>query len=167
MTAVEITVNLDFRCSYRSKNNREKLLPQSLVMKLFEATSWFCWTRKEALVNCCIACICSWLLVIYILDVDRQATVIYRRVTWSANGFAIMKKQHLSSFVAGQGSLVQCVFMCFSTNFQTSFCGFFVCFCSFFFRWNCISSILRNEFKRFASGAVLSFAKKISASFQF
>ena len=120
-----------------------------------------------ALVNGCIACICSWLLVIYILDVDRQATVIYRRVTWSANGFAIMKKQHLSSFVAGQGSLVQCVFMCFSTNFQTSFCGFFVCFCSFFFRWNCISSILRNEFKRFASGAVLSFAKKISASFQF
>ena len=42
VTAVEITVNLDFRCSYKGKNNREKLLPQSLVMKLFEATSWFC-----------------------------------------------------------------------------------------------------------------------------
>ena len=42
MTAVEITVNLDFRCSYKSKNNGEKLLPRSLVMKLFEATSWFC-----------------------------------------------------------------------------------------------------------------------------
>ena len=27
----------------------EKLLPRSLVMKLFEATSWFCWTRKEAI----------------------------------------------------------------------------------------------------------------------
>ena len=56
VTAVELTVNLDFRCSYKSKNNGEKLLPRSLVMKLFEATS-------------------------------------------------------------------------FSTNFQTSSCGFFVCFC--------------------------------------
>ena len=42
VTAVEITVNLDFRCSYKTKNNGEKLLPRSLVMKLFEATSWFC-----------------------------------------------------------------------------------------------------------------------------
>ena len=33
MTAVEITVNLDFRCSCESKNNGEKLLPRSLVMK--------------------------------------------------------------------------------------------------------------------------------------
>ena len=41
VTAVEITVNLDFRCSYKSKNNGEKLLPWSLVMKLFEATSGF------------------------------------------------------------------------------------------------------------------------------
>ena len=49
MTAVEITVNLDFRCSYKSKNNGEKLLPRSLVMKLFEATTWFCRTRKEAI----------------------------------------------------------------------------------------------------------------------
>ena len=42
VTAVEITVNLDFRSSFKSKNNGEKLLPRSLVMKLFEATSWFC-----------------------------------------------------------------------------------------------------------------------------
>ena len=41
---------------------------------------------------------------------DKQAAVIYRRVTRSANGFAIMKKQHLSSFLAGQGTLVPCVF---------------------------------------------------------
>ena len=27
---------------YKSKNNGENLLPRSLVMKLFEATSWFC-----------------------------------------------------------------------------------------------------------------------------
>ena len=30
----------DFR--YSHKNNGEKLLPRTLVMKLFEATSWFC-----------------------------------------------------------------------------------------------------------------------------
>ena len=41
---------------------------------------------------------------------DKQAAVTYRRVTQSANGFEIMKKQHLSSFVAGQGTLVPCVF---------------------------------------------------------
>ena len=41
---------------------------------------------------------------------DKQAAVIYRQVTRSANGFAIMKKQHLSSFVAGQGTLALCVF---------------------------------------------------------
>ena len=76
MTAVEITVNLDFRCSYNSKNNGEKLLPRSLVMKLFEATAGFAERQLRsytaasiALVNGCIACICSWLLVIYILDV--------------------------------------------------------------------------------------------------
>ena len=59
---------------------------------------------------------------------DKQAAVIYRRVTRSANGFAIMKKQHLSSFVAGQGTVVPFIFMCFSRNFQTSSCGSFVCF---------------------------------------
>ena len=41
---------------------------------------------------------------------DKQAAVIYRRVTRSANDFVIMKKRHLSSFVAGQGTLVPCVF---------------------------------------------------------
>ena len=47
MTAVEITLNLDFRCSYKSKNNGETLpvLPRSLVMKLFEATM----NEKEAI----------------------------------------------------------------------------------------------------------------------
>ena len=83
---------------------------------------------------------------------DKQAVVIYRRVTRSANGFAIMKKQHLSSVVAGQGTLLLCIFMCFSTNFQTSSCGFFVCFCHFSFD--------EIALKRFASDAVLSFAKK-------
>ena len=34
-------------------------------------------------------------------------------------------------FAPCQGTLVPCVFMCFSTNFQTSSCGFFVCLCLF------------------------------------
>ena len=31
-----------FGADYKSKNNGEKLLPRLLVIKLFEATSWFC-----------------------------------------------------------------------------------------------------------------------------
>ena len=76
---------------------------------------------------------------------DKQAAVIYR-VTRSANGFAIMKKQHLSSFIAGQGTLVPCVFMCFSTNFQTSSCGFFVRFCLFSFDEIALNDLLGAPF---------------------
>ena len=65
---------LDFRCSYKSKNNGEKLLPRSLVVdwshKLFLLNGKRSFTAASiALVNGCIACFCSWLLVIYILDV--------------------------------------------------------------------------------------------------
>ena len=93
-------MNLDFRCSYKSKNNGEKLLPRSLV-------------------------------------------------------------KNLSSFFF----LVPCIFMCFSISFQTSSCSFlFVCY---FPDEIALSSILRDELKRFASGTIISFAeKKISASFQ-
>ena len=84
---------------------------------------------------------------------DKQAAVIYRRVTRWANGFAMMKKQHLSSFVAVQGTLVPCVFF-FRQTFKQALVAFLFVFVFF-------------ELKRFASGAVLSFAKKMSASFQF
>ena len=85
-----------------------------------------------AVVNGCITCICSWLVVIYILHV-RETSSSYLSASNSASGFAIIKKQHLSFFVAGQGTLVSCIFMCFSINFQTSSCGCFVCFCLFSF----------------------------------
>ena len=62
---------------------------------------------------------------------DKQAAVFYRRVTRSANGFAIMmKKQHLSSFAAGQGTLVPCVFRQTFKQALVAFCLFL----SFFFR---------------------------------
>ena len=60
-----------------------------------------------------------------------------------------MKKQHLSCFVAGHGTLVPCVFR---QTLKQVLVAFF-CFCRF-------SSILRNELKQFVSGAILSFAKK-------
>ena len=60
---------------------------------------------------------------------DKQAAVIYRRVTRSANGFAIMKKQQ-SFFVAGQGTLVPCVFR---QTFKQALVAFFVCFRLFSF----------------------------------
>ena len=111
-------------------------------------------------VNGCITCICSWLVVIYILRV-RETSSSYLSASDSASGFPIIKKQHLSFFVAGQGTLVSCIFIfCFSINLQTSSCGCFVCL--FFFPPDEIAffSILRNDLKRFASGAILSFAKK-------
>ena len=97
--------------------------------KLYTATS-------IAQVNGCIACIGSWLIVIYIIFLmsDKQAAVIYRRVTRSANGFAIMKKQHLSSFLAGQGTLVLCIFMCFFAKLSNKLLWLFCLFLSFFFR---------------------------------
>ena len=73
------------------------------------------------------ACNCSWLLVIYSFMSDEQAAVIYRQVV--SQSWPIMKKQHLSSFVAGQDTLVPCIFMCFSIIFQTGSCGYFVCVC--------------------------------------
>ena len=118
-----------------------------------------CTDASIVVVNGCIACICSWLLVIYILHV-RERSCSYL----SASGFAIIKKQHLSSFVAGRGTLVSCIFMSFSINFQTSSCGRFVCF---FADEIAFVSILRNELKRFTSGTFLFLAKEISASFQF
>ena len=60
---------------------------------------------------------------------DKQAAVIYRRVTRLVNGFAIMKKQHLSSFVAGQGTLVQCVFR---QTFKQALVAFLFVFVFFF-----------------------------------
>ena len=63
----------------------------------------------------------------------KQAAVIYRRVTRSANGFVIMKKQHLSSFVAGQGTLVPCVFTCFFDKLSNKLLWLFACFCLFSF----------------------------------
>ena len=99
---------------------------------------------------------------------DKQAAVTYRRVTRSANGFAIMKKQHLSSFVAGQGTLVPCgcrsmYFHVFVDKLSNKLLWLFCLFVIFPMKLH----FLRNELKRFASGAILSFAEKISASFQF
>ena len=67
------------------------------------------------------------------LTSDKQAAVIYRRGTRSANGFAIMKKQHLSSFVASQGTLVLCVFMFFRQTFKEALVAFLFVFVFFSF----------------------------------
>ena len=84
---------------------------------------------STAVVNGCIACICSWLLWFISFMSNKQAAS-YLSASDSASSFAIMKK-HLSSFVGGQGTIVPCIFMRFLINFQTSSCGFFVCLFSF------------------------------------
>ena len=39
MTAVEITMNLDFQCSYKSKNNGEKLRKTITLVACYEVVS--------------------------------------------------------------------------------------------------------------------------------
>ena len=153
-------MNLDFRCSYKSKNNAEKLLPRSLVMKLFEATSWFCWTRKRsytyasiAVVNGCIACIlvaCDSYSPCRINKPQLSIGEWLRNHEWTTLVFFRSWSRYFSSMY----------FHVFFDKLSNKLLWLFCLFLSFFFRWNCISSILRNELKRFASGAVLSFAKK-------
>ena len=60
-------VNLDFRCSYKSKNNGEKLpvLPRSLVMKLFEATTAG-FAEREKKLYCRLDCSSEWLHSLYL-----------------------------------------------------------------------------------------------------
>ena len=74
-------------------------------------------------------CCSEWLLSLYLWLV--ACDIPY--VGWigcsylSGSGFTIMKKQYLSSFVAGRGISVSCICMYSSINFQTNSCGFFVC----------------------------------------
>ena len=79
-----------------------------------------------------------------------------------------MKKQYLSSFVAGRGILVSCIFMFFFLiNFQTNSYGFFVCLlvffvCLFVFSYEiAFSSILRIKTIFFRRHSILR-EKKIS-----
>ena len=65
MTAVEITVNLDFRCSYKSKNNGEKLLPRSLVMQLFGEAETFLYQVSRTSVDTDVSSVAFCLQKIY------------------------------------------------------------------------------------------------------
>ena len=112
-----------------------------LVMKLFEAASCFCLTREEAILtpDCCsewLPVSCLWFIF---LISDDQAAAIYRRVALRS-----WRNNRLSSFVAGRGILVSCIFMCFSINFQTNSCGFFVCL---FFSYKIAFSSIRVRIK--------------------
>ena len=136
VTEVEVTVNLDFRCTYKSKNNGEKLLPRSPVIKLFEATSWFCWTRKRnytdasiAVVNGCIACI------LVACDLYSSCRINKPQLSigeWLRNH----EETTLVFFRSWSRYFSSMYFHVFSLNFQTSSCGFFVSL--LFSRWNCI-----------------------------
>ena len=94
-------------------------------------------TEREKKLYCRLDCSSEWLPVfvagylwfIFLMS-DKQAAVIYR-VTRSANGVAIVKKQHLSSFVAGQGTLVPCVFMFFRQTFKQALVAFSFVFAFF------------------------------------
>ena len=75
-----------------------------------------------------------------------------------------MKKQQLSSFLAGQGILVSCIFMCFSINFETNSCGVFVCLFVCFPDEIAFSSILRIKTNFFGRHSILRDQKSQLAS---
>ena len=91
--------------------------------------------EREKRLYCPLDCSSEWLhsLCLYLVTCDLYSWCRINKPQLSIGEWLdrLMKKQHLSSCVAGQGTLVPCVFMCFSTNFQTNSCGFFVCFCLF------------------------------------
>ena len=61
---------------------------------------------------------------------DKQAGVIYRRVNRS-DWLRDHEEQHLCSFVAGQGTLVPCAFMCFRETFKPALMAFLFVFVFF------------------------------------
>ena len=153
-------------------------------MKLFEAASWFCWTRQEAILTPGLQqwmaayplFVASCLWFIFFMS-DEQAAVIYRRVasrSWRNNNCSLFirhKDEYLSwskySCISWSRytwlGRISCIFMCFSIIFQTNSCGFFVCFPGEI----ALSSILRIKTIFFGCHSILREKKsQLASNFQ-
>ena len=136
VTAIEITVKLDFRCSYKRKNNGEKLLPRSLVIKVFEATSWFCWTRKRSYTDASIAVVNGFIACI-LVACDLYSSCRINKPQLSIGEWLCNHEENTLVFFRSWSRYFSAMyFHVFSLNFQTSSFGFFVSL--LFSRWNCI-----------------------------
>ena len=136
-----------------------------LVMKLFEAPSWFCWTREEAILT---PGLLWWMVEQPVFVASYLWFIFFTDIGWtgcsylSMSGFAMMKKQYLSSFVTDRGISASCTFMRFLINFQTNSCGFL--FVSFFLDEIAFSSILRIKTIFFGRHSILREKKSHLAS---
>ena len=166
MTAVEITVNWIFGAVIKVRTTEKNYYLGRLLWSCLkpqagfaERENWSYTAASIALVNGCIACICSWLLVIYILDVE-QTSCSYLSASDSIGEWLHDHEETTLVFFRSWSTVSSMCFHVFFDKLSNKLLWLFCLFLSFFFRWNCISSILRNVLKQFASGAVLSFAKK-------
>ena len=139
--AVEITVNLDFWCSYKSKNDGGILFPRlpfrnscKACYEVVWSRSWFCLIREEAILTngCCSEWLHSLLVACDLYSLCRMIRLQLSIGEWlRGHGETI-----LVFFRSWSRYFSLCLFMCFSINFQTNSCGFFICL--FFSLWNCI-----------------------------
>ena len=164
--AVEITVNLDFWCSYKSKNDGGSYslgchseTHANLVMKLFEAASWFCLTREEAILtpDCCSEWLHSRLVACDLYSLCRMISL----------------QLSIGEWFRGHGETILVFFRNWSRYF--SFLSFHVFFDKlsnkllwlfylfvFFHMKLHFRVFLRIKTIQVSSGAILSFAKKVS-----
>ena len=164
--AVEITVNLDFWCSYKSKNDGGNYslgchseTHANLVMKLFEAASWFCLTREEAILSpdCCSEWLHSRLVACDLYSLCRMISL----------------QLSIGEWFRGHGETILVFFRSWSRYF--SFLSFHVFFDKlsnkllwlfylfvFFHTKLHFRVFLRIKTIQVSSGAILSFAKKVS-----
>ena len=159
-------MNLDFWCSYKSKNDGGNYslgchseTHANLVMKLFEAASWFCLTREEAILtnDCCSVWLHSLLV----------ACDIYS-LCWM-----IRLQLFIGEWLRGHEETILVFFRSWSRYF--SFLSFHVFFDKlsnkllwlfylfvFFHMKLHFRVFLRIKTIQVSSGAILSFAKKVS-----
>ena len=130
--------------------------------------------EREKKLYCCLDCCSEWLHSLYLqlVTCDLYSWCRINKPQLSASdliGEWLLDHEEttLVFFRSWSRYFSSMCFHVFFNKLSNKLLWLFCLFLSFFFRWNCISSILRNELKQFASGAVLSFGKKIAATFQF
>ena len=160
-------MNLDFRCSYESENNGEKLLPWSLVMKFFEVTSWFnLLNERRSYTDTSIAVLSGYIACILVAcDLYSSCWINKPQLSigeWLRN----YKETALVFFRSWSRYFSSMYFHVFFNKLSNKLLWLF-CFFVFFLNEIAFSSILRNKLKRLAAGTIVSFTKKISAICQF
>ena len=123
--------------------------------------------EREKKLYCCLDCCSEWLHSLYLqlVTCDLYSWCRINKPQLSASdliGEWLLDHEEttLVFFRSWSRYFSSMCFHVFFNKLSNKLLWLFCLFLSFFFRWNCISCILRNELKQFASGTILSFAKK-------